>query len=987
MIPAWWLAGRLQRDVVSPFFRCLVAVGLALVGYLTVVNLLGRVLERSIAAVVICLALNAMACAVLWTRRRAELDFSPLAATWRAWVGLVIVAVVVALPQWLVAVSTNYWDEAASSAIHLTAPNQFAEGVFPPRHNALPDVILKYHYGFTMLSGTVKWLTGFSAGTSVDIASTGLWLFVFLFVYCWLRQLGFGRFVGSWGGTAVLLGGGMGWLYLPKLETYSELYKLPPATLLLRRYQPAQGWLENLVANARVPSPHLRNADGSLSNIPWDIAAQFQQHAVALGIALTVFALYLFVSWRKEERIALPLLVANVITFSVLFLGHAVFGGVAAVTGGLCLLGAWLWKRTRVRFLCGLYFGLGLLALAPLHGGLLARGAVYGTSSDVLTLRHTIGYSLGGLGGFLHWNIVGFGLPLLLALVAWGLHFRRRAVEATERNLLFTTLTVFALFSYIVPQVAFYSSDTVSVEQFTEISKFFFTAHLALALLSAFGVAYLLGRVHWTLLVPAFPAMVIVPLAWCYANAFTPSHAFSGFYRAPYHPNSIEEQMARRLLALKKGPRDVYFDASADERKHGYLGEMFVFGGSVFTMTPSRFERTGVGYRLAESVVAERFAINSRLARLQPGSAEEAHVGWYYARPDEDLAYLPMIVRSRFAKLVAEGYFKLQLRGGARALYSIERPTADLDHGIERYWRPRIVSQMSTDLDGDGRNDLVYFDYEQGAFVSGERTIPLPDRYRGDFVQLFAARAPAGSKPVVLINRMEDTEFKLGKRIEDILEISAFAWRQLDAQGASWQAEFPRWYWNIDLPFNVDFKRDGFAGQVGYRFGTGQWQLSSGPIVTGPAAGSQSERALPFGGRFLEGSDGDLGLWSPVTGSLKLRGVKSGREVSVKWGGRDGDVFVPGDYTGDGYDEIAIWQRTNNTWYWRRAPDGTIGQATFGTATSVPAPWDYDHDGRIDLAYWEPVEGKIYVSFSVGKRVDLVVQVPPHSIPVFVQMY
>src|SRR5438552_12153115 len=109
----------------------------------------------------------------------------------REWAGLVLVAVVLGLPQMALAFTTPYFDEAASSAIHLTAANQFAEGLFPPRHNALPYIAIKYHYGFAILSGTVRWLTGLSANVSIDIVSTFLWLFIFLFVFFWLRQLEF----------------------------------------------------------------------------------------------------------------------------------------------------------------------------------------------------------------------------------------------------------------------------------------------------------------------------------------------------------------------------------------------------------------------------------------------------------------------------------------------------------------------------------------------------------------------------------------------------------------------------------------------------------------------------------------------------------------------------------------------------------------------------------------------------------------------------
>jgi len=50
-------------------------------------------------------------------------------------------------------------------------------------------------------------------------------------------------------------------------------------------------------------------------------------------------------------------------------------------------------------------------------------------------------------------------------------------------------------------------------------------------------------------------------------------------------------------------------------------------------------------------------------------------------------------------------------------------------------------------------------------------------------------------------------------------------------------------------------------------------------------------------------------------------------------------------------------------------------------------PADYDNDGRIDLAYWEPAERRIYISFDFGESVGRTVTVPPHSIPAFVNMY
>src|SRR5206468_4295143 len=133
-------------------------------------------------------------------------------------------------------------------------------------------------------------------------------------------------------------------------------------------------------------------------------------------------------------------------------------------------------------------------------------------------------------------------------------------------------------------------------------------------------------------------------------------------------------------------------DASRDERIHGYLSEMLVYAGSVFTMTPSAFERTGVGFRIAERVTAARYVQNSRVARLLPGSTDAAGCRWYYSRPFADMAFAPLIVRSRFDNLVQQGAFVQRYGAGQRILYEITKPTGDVDRNLEFYWRPRLIS-------------------------------------------------------------------------------------------------------------------------------------------------------------------------------------------------------------------------------------------------------------------------------------------------------
>ena len=167
-LPSWWLAARLDcRIGEKALIRLPLSIAIALVSFLTFVNISGSWLENSNLSLWIYLAMNLLFCILLLWRHRASMSVYHLWRRRKAWFWIIILAVVFGLPQWFHAASGNRWDEVASSAIHLTAANQFADGVFPPRHNAFPEISIKYHYGFTLLSGTINWLTGLSSNISI----------------------------------------------------------------------------------------------------------------------------------------------------------------------------------------------------------------------------------------------------------------------------------------------------------------------------------------------------------------------------------------------------------------------------------------------------------------------------------------------------------------------------------------------------------------------------------------------------------------------------------------------------------------------------------------------------------------------------------------------------------------------------------------------------------------------------------------------------
>ncbi len=89
------------------------------------------------------------------------------------------------------------------------------------------------------------------------------------------------------------------------------------------------------------------------------------------------------------------------------------------------------------------------------------------------------------------------------------------------------------------------------------------------------------------------------------------------------------------------------------------------------------------------------------------------------------------------------------------------------------------------------------------------------------------------------------------------------------------------------------------------------------------------------------------------TQSTWLTSLSGGNPTSQREWGINGDLLVPGDYDGDGKDDVAVFRASNGTFYVIESATLTIRVDQFGQAGDNPrVVGDYDGDGRDDLSLY-----------------------------------
>ena len=130
----------------------------------------------------------------------------------------------------------------------------------------------------------------------------------------------------------------------------------------------------------------------------------------------------------------------------------------------------------------------------------------------------------------------------------------------------------------------------------------------------------------------------------------------------------------------------------------------------------------------------------------------------------------------------------------------------------------------------------------------------------------------------------------------------------------------------------------------------------------------------PFGETKQADLDGnasaDVVMWNPSSGNWSSKNARWSTAADpntrvFNWGlGSHGDVPAPGDFDGDGKTDYSVYRNSTGVWYIFKSSDSAWLTFPFGLTGDIAVPNDYDGGGKTDIAVFRPADGNWYIWFS-----------------------
>ena len=184
------------------------------------------------------------------------------------------------------------------------------------------------------------------------------------------------------------------------------------------------------------------------------------------------------------------------------------------------------------------------------------------------------------------------------------------------------------------------------------------------------------------------------------------------------------------------------------------------------------------------------------------------------------------------------------------------------------------------------------------------------------------------------------------------------------------------------VPDPGDYDGDGVADVAGYLPDDGVFAYrpsGGGPDVLVRFGSAGAGASIPDPGDYDGDGVTDLAVYLPASGQFAYRPSRGGPDVLVRFGsaGPDASIPAPGDYDGDGVTDLAVYLPARQALAYRPSSGGADVFVSFagaiaaagiatptGPAAALPAPGDYDGDGRTDPTLYLPLRALFVIDLS-----------------------